>query len=139
MSDCGVCIGGYDADGMPEFHEVRWPKARKDHRCEDCNEVIPKGIVYQRYSGKFDGEFYDIITCSICSEIRSAFTCSEYDQTGPPPGELWADIAEMMFPRLTTACFEKLETPQAKEFLRTRWMRWKGLATPDALAAREGQ
>ena len=128
MSDCGVCIGGYDTDGMSEFYNVKWPKARKEHHCEDCGKVIAVGETYKRESGKFDGELYDIITCAICSEIRSAFTCSEYDQTGPPTGELWNDIKEQMFPTLTTACFEKLETPAAKAELRRRWMQWKGLA-----------
>ncbi len=127
MSDCGVCIGGYDTDGMPDFSSVRWPKARKEHRCEDCKRLILRGEVYQRYAGKFDGEFYDVVTCRVCVEIREAFTCAEYDQTGPPAGELWSDITEMMFPNLTTACFDKLKTPEAKAELRRRWMQWKGL------------
>jgi hypothetical protein len=127
MSDCGVCIGGYDCDGYAEIYETRWPKARKEHRCGECARVIPKGEVYQRVSGKFDGEFFDDITCSQCAEIRSAFTCTERDQTGPPAGELWSDIKEMMFPHLTTACFDKLQTPEAKTFLRAQWMRWKGI------------
>ena len=29
MSDCGVCIGGGDYDGTPEFCSVEYPKARK--------------------------------------------------------------------------------------------------------------
>jgi hypothetical protein len=128
MSDCGVCLGGYDTDGCAEFHEVRWPKARKEHQCVDCNRKIRPGEVYQRFAGKYDGEFYYETTCRICVEIRNAFTCAEYDQVGPPPGELWSDMQEVMFPRLTTACFDKLKTPEAKAFLRVRWMKWKGLA-----------
>ena len=58
MSECGVCIGGYDCDGYPDFSELEWPKARKDHRCVDCCQTIPKGTVYQRWSGKFDGEMF---------------------------------------------------------------------------------
>ena len=127
MSDCGVCIGGYDCDGTAEFYETKHPKARKEHRCEDCREIIPVGAKYRRDAGKFDGDFFDIVTCLICDEIRSAFTCAEYDQVGPPPGELWSDIAEMMFPNLTTACFDKLSSPEAKAFLQQRWMKWKGL------------
>jgi hypothetical protein len=128
MSDCGVCIGGYDCDGSPEFSDNRWPKARKEHQCGECARNILRGEVYNRWSGKYDGEFFDEITCSECAEIRSAFTCAEYDQTGPPAGQLWADIKDMMFPNLTTACFDKLQTPEAKAELRRRWMKWKGLA-----------
>jgi hypothetical protein len=128
MSDCGVCIGGYDSDGYPEFYNSGRPKARKEHRCEDCRRTIAKGQVYRRDSGKFDGELFSYKTCLICDEIRQAFTCAEYDQVGPPPGDLWSDIQEMMFPNLTTACFDKLSTPKAKAYLRERWIAWKGLA-----------
>jgi hypothetical protein len=127
MSDCGVCIGGYDCDGYAEFQETRWPKARKEHVCGECERKIIKGETYHRWSGKYDGEFFDDITCAQCAEIRAAFTCAEYDQTGPPQGELWNDIREAMFPRMTTACFDKLQTLEAKTFLRERWMKWKGL------------
>ena len=129
MSDCGVCIGGYSCDGYPEFCEIRRPKARKEHQCEDCNQIIAVGRQYQRTSGKFDGEFFDFCTCLICVEIRDAFTCSEYDyQAQSPPGELWSDIEEQMFPTITTACYDELHTPEAKSYLRKRWMTWKGLA-----------
>ena len=127
MSDCGVCIGGYDTDGPAEFYETKRPRAKKEHKCEDCGEVIKIGETYRRDSGKFDGDFFDIITCNLCDEIRQAFTCADYDQAGPPPGELWSDIQEMMFPHLTTACFDKLHTPEAKAYLQRRWMVWKGL------------
>lgn len=126
MSDCGVCLSGYDVDGYAEFYEVRTPKARKEHRCEDCNRTIAKGDVYHRVSGKFDGEFFDTITCAICIEIREAFTCDERDQSGPPPGELWADMVDV-FPHLNSACFDKLRTAVAKAELQRRWMEWKGL------------
>lgn len=127
MSECGVCIGGYDSDGSCEFYDIRWPKAKKEHRCEDCNRVIAKGENYQRVAGKFDGEFFAVSTCAVCVEIRNAFTCTEYDQVGPPPGELWNDIREQMFPVITTACYDKLQTPEAKAYLRDRWLKWKGL------------
>jgi hypothetical protein len=128
MSDCGVCIGGYDSDGTCDFYDIRWPKARKEHRCEDCNRTIAKGDEYQRCAGKYDGEFFYTTTCKVCVEIRAAFTCTEYDQVGPPPGELWSDIQEQMFPVITTACYDKLKTPEAKAHLRDQWRKWKGLA-----------
>jgi hypothetical protein len=127
MSECGVCIGGYEHDGPPEFFATRWPKARTGHKCGECRRTILKGEVYHRCSGKFEGDFFDDITCAQCAEIREAFTCAGYDETGPPQGQLWSDIEGVMFPHLTTACFDKLATPEAKAFLRRRWMEWKGL------------
>ena len=126
MSDCGVCIGlDYgDCDGYPEIQEVRWPRAKKEHRCGECNRAIAKGENYQRCSGKFDGEFYDEKTCAQCAEIRSALSCEAW----PVFGEMWNEIEEFAFPQMTTTCFDKLSTVAAKELLRSRWMAWKGLA-----------
>jgi hypothetical protein len=40
---------------------------------------------------------------------------------------LWPDMEEV-FGKLTTSCFDKLQTPEAKAELRRRWMEWKGLS-----------
>jgi hypothetical protein len=86
------------------------------------------GQKYRRTAGKFDGEFFMEINCGICVEIREAFTCWE-DGSAYCLGELWSDMASVVFPALTTACFDKLTTPEAKAELRRRWMEWKGLAS----------
>lgn len=125
MSDCGVCIGGGDYDDYPEFHDVTWPKARKAHRCGECRRDIPKGTQYERVSGKFDGVMYCEKTCGVCAEIRSAFTCDE--GAGPAFGNLWSDLTDC-FRDLSTTCFDRLESVDAKKYLRERWMTWKGLA-----------
>lgn len=124
MSDCGVCIGGGDYDGEPEFHNVSWPKARKQHRCGECRRDIPKGSQYEKVSGKYDGAMYSEKTCCDCAEIRSAFVC---DGAGPVFGEMWNDLTEC-FRDLSTTCFDRLESVSAKKYLRDRWMKWKGLA-----------
>lgn len=125
MADCGVCIGtGYDCcDGSPEICETRWPRARKEHRCGECGATVRKGEEYQRISGKYDGEFFDEKTCIDCAEVRDAFTC----EAPPIFGQLWADMKEFVFPALTTSCFDKMQTPRGKQFLREEWMKWKGL------------
>lgn len=122
MSDCGVCLGGDYGDGEPyEWSECRYPRARKDHKCGECGRTIAKGEKYQRFSGKFDGELCDNVTCGQCAEIRDVFSCEAW----PIWGELWCDVREVLFPQLTTACFAKLRTPEAREFLRAKWMEWK--------------
>ena len=124
MSDCGVCIGGGDYDGTPEFSHISTPKARKDHKCLECRRAIRRGSQYERTSGKFDGNIYSDAVCLECAEIRDAFYCGEGAYI---VGDLWEQMGEC-FPALTTGCFDRLTTPAAKAFLRDRWLKWKGLA-----------
>src|SRR5579863_6192523 len=123
MSDCGVCIVVCDFDGIPEFHDVSWPKAREPHKCLECKRVIPVGAKYERSVGKFDGEFFADSTCAECSEIAEAFSCDGKRIIGT----LWEDMESVMR-ELTTTCFDRLTTPEAKAYLRERWMQWKGLS-----------
>ena len=125
MSDCGFCVGSDGMDGeYPEFSEIRNVIAKKFHRCCECNREIKPGEKYQYYVSKFDGEFMAEKTCNECAEIRSCFSCGG---GWPCFGELWNEMTEG-FPALTTGCFDKLDTPEAKSFLQRRWMEWKGLA-----------
>ena len=124
MSDCGVCIGGGGDGEYSEFHHTERPKARKSHICCECKREIFKGEFYEKVFGKFDGEVYREKTCSMCSEIREGFSC----ESCPPYGELWTEMKEYVFPDMSSSCFEKLSTPEAKTFLRLMWMEWKGLA-----------
>lgn len=122
MSDCGVCVGGYDG-GLSEFFIKRIiNKSRRSHKCSECNAVIDSGKSYQVVSGKSEGDFWSYKTCLICAEIRSAFSC-EGETLG---GMFWSDM-EYCWEALNTSCFDRLETPEAKAQLRRRWMQWKGL------------
>jgi hypothetical protein len=122
VSDCDVCIGGgYDGD-QAELFESKTIKARKEHRCCECREIIRTGDLYQSDCGKRDGDFSTYKTCAICAEIRTAFCCGEswlYCS-------LWDDMREIAFPVLTTAskCFAKLSV-HAKAFVLRRWNEWK--------------
>jgi hypothetical protein len=121
MSDgCGVCLGG-EPDCMAEFFEVDVVKARKVHKCCECGLEIAIGSKYVRESGKWEGEFASFKTCCLCAEIRQAFTC----YGAICYGELWNDVREYLFPKMTTGCLEKLTTAAAKQFLIDRWNKWK--------------
>lgn len=123
MGDCGVCIGDGNLDGYAEFQDVSYPKARKEHKCCECRRVINKGEVYHKWSGKWDGDLLCQKTCAQCEEIRSAFSCSgsyEFER-------LWDDMEEIVFPSITTGCYERLDTPEARSFLQKKWIDWKGL------------
>lgn len=124
MSDCGVCIGGdYDCDGYSEFHALKIVKSRREHRCLECNRPIAKGVLYERATGKFDGEIYCSKVCMDCVNIREGLACGERVAAGV----LWDEITAVM-DQLTTGCVAKVETASAKEYLLQRWREWKGLA-----------
>lgn len=119
MSDCNACLYG-EPDGTPEFWNVTTPKARKLHKCYECNKEICIGEHYQRVSYKSDGEVTSCCTCLICAEIRKAFYCDI-----EIIGEFWSQMSDYVFPELTTGCLDRLQTPQAKAYLLARWNEWK--------------
>jgi hypothetical protein len=126
MSTCDVCIGGgYDYDGSYDFFSTERVRARKPHRCEECHQIIPVGSVYERHSGKFDGDFYSGKACLLCAEIRDVFSCGDSYEYGT----LWELMREIAFPQLTTAseCFTELSAA-AKARVLEEWRKWKGLA-----------
>ena len=123
MSDCGVCVGAFDGEPSEFVDQRIVAKARKPHRCSECNGVIEVGKSYHVASGKGDGEFWSFKTCMICREIRAAFSCE-----GETFGGIFWEEMEYCFEALNTSCFDKLTTPEAKAELQRRWMKWKGLA-----------
>jgi len=122
MSDCGVCLSGYE--GSTDFFRQENRRARKSDTCSECGEPIAKGDEYQYASGKSEGDFWAYKTCLVCAEIRSAFSCNG-EVYG---GMLWEDMRDYVLPELTTGCFARLQTPQAKAELQRRWMEWKGIS-----------
>lgn len=42
--------------------------ARKDHVCDYCRTVIPKGVEYTLTRGNSDGQFYGSKSCYYCDE-----------------------------------------------------------------------
>ncbi len=120
MSDC-VCI--YDSgDGdSPAFFTAGFVKARKPHKCCECQAVIADGESYERASGKWEYGVDVYTTCGPCQDIRQSFYCDGYTF-----GQLWEDVEEQMFQErgLDGACLDKLTTVDAKQFLQRRWWDW---------------
>lgn len=122
MSDCGVCIT-HDFDGPADVWESRIRTARKPHKCCECGGAIEAKKRYEYYTVLYDGSWSHHATCLICAEIAEAFCCD-----GRFFGNLWNEFYEDdIWPSLTTACFDKLQSPEAKAELRRRWMEWKRL------------
>lgn len=121
MSECGVCIGNDDYDCELGFQDVIWPKARKEHKCCECRRIITKGEEYQRWAGKWDGSVESFKTCLLCVQIREGFSCGNSTVFG----QLWVEMCDYVFPVMNTACFEKIESPEARAYLRSKWINWK--------------
>lgn len=123
MDACGVCIGGFEgAEEECTGYRCVIVSAGKDWRCCECGCLIPKKTKYELaswfYRGGGSGQSK---TCLICSEIADAFSCGgRYHHDG-----LWDDM-EAVYDKLTTGCFDKLKSPQAKAELQRRWREWKG-------------
>lgn len=131
MSDCGVCISGSAIGGYVQMYNCEFVKARKEHRCVECERIIVRRTDYQRITFLWEGAFETHHTCSDCAEIREAFDCSESDEA-IQFGELWGSMREA-FPQMTTGCLQKLETASAKAYLMECWRDWKGLNANESI------
>lgn len=133
MSDCGVCIGGWDS-GCADMEgvEFRNVTAKRAYRCCECQRVMPAGEEHEHVDGKWDGEYQSYRFCLVCSEIQTVFSCGQ-DRLFTA---LWDDMKELVFPELTTAnkCFLKLSA-KSKAFLLKRWNEWKFVSTASTPAA----
>ncbi len=118
MSDCGVCLSGYDGESEFCHEEIR--TARKLHVCSECNKRIEIGEKYEHASGKSEGDFWSEDTCLICAEIANAFYCD-----GRWFGGILWESMEDVFSQMTTGCLDRLETAAAKAELVRRWNEWK--------------
>jgi hypothetical protein len=115
MSDCGVCLtfsGGGECTGYRRVIV----HAGEQWECDECGCIISKRSLYELASGFNDGDHWQTKTCLICAEIAEAFYCN-----GRWHGRLW-DSMEDVITKLNTACFSRLQTPEAKTELRRRWM-----------------
>lgn len=62
-----------------EFYNDAVHKATKNHKCDLCCHLIPKGQKYHRQSGKYEGEFFDRCIHEHCNNIITAF-CKENNE-----------------------------------------------------------
>lgn len=53
---------------MTDFANHRYPKARKDHRCEWCGETIPKGETHFQFTGVWKGDWQNWRMHKECEE-----------------------------------------------------------------------
>ena len=67
-----MCEVNYDDDVCSVFSETT-PRARKPHRCDGCDAVIPVGTVHVRVFTVFDGDASSERECPACTKARVEF------------------------------------------------------------------
>ena len=58
---------------MLEFYNSTQPKARKEYKCDLCDQTIHKGEIYNRHSGKYNGDMFDDKYHLTCKNIIDAY------------------------------------------------------------------
>lgn len=89
---------------MPDLWKSSQPKARKAHRCEDCNRTIPIGEVYIRTECLWDGVFQTAKRCTECAALGRDMFSRGFISEGPdgqdchpylPEVDYWDDVRDL--------------------------------------------
>lgn len=78
-----------DRVDMPSFVKERYPIARVEHQCCECDRIMEIGERYEVISGVWDGSFSRFKTCLNCVSVREEFFCDWYTH-----GEIWEALGE---------------------------------------------
>jgi hypothetical protein len=139
MSDCGVCLYSSSDDWEGYIDDANIVTSECDQKCCECGDVVPTGSLIEEASWMDESEYEDaeldedgepielpvkpkIYTCLICAEIADAFYCEGRVYCSG----LWEALGEV-YDQLSTSCFGRLKTPEAKAKLQREWMKWKGM------------
>ena len=57
-------------------------KARKEHRCDFCNQKLMVGTIYMKSTHVLDGRIYDWKTHNYCNKISHRLDMYEYCDEG---------------------------------------------------------
>lgn len=69
-------------DGWPAVYDLTIRKARKTHRCYECNRSIEPGERYEDVKSLFDGIWDRFRTHLSCAGIRRDFCCNVHGSVG---------------------------------------------------------
>lgn len=64
---------------MLDFYKTAYPKARKEYACDLCGNKIHVGETYHRFSGKYDGDMFDLKHHLTCQRIIKAYCRAHSD------------------------------------------------------------
>jgi hypothetical protein len=84
----------------PSVYSCEVRKARKEHKCCECNRTIKIRYRYQMFKGIWDGKAARFKTCNPCALLRDEIAQDSYDHEAPAFGELgeYARELDMEFP-----------------------------------------
>jgi len=82
-----------------EFYTERIHKAKKEHKCEGCNEIIPIGETYNKQTGKFEHEFFERNL-----HLKCANTLAEMLDDNRECEFTWEDVPEWWMERKCPKC-----------------------------------
>lgn len=86
MFESCICI---DVDDPCILLNRQRPRARKQHKCIECRQLIQPGEIYERDTTIFEGDISVYKTCLICVCIRSELLICGWHY-----GDMWNDIHE---------------------------------------------
>ena len=110
--DCSTV--SVDVDHFSTNLSQSHPRARKEHRCGECREIIAKGEVYLREVNIHDGRVITDKTCQACVGIRNEFFKDGYyygevvDMLYEHIHEVSGDISESCLASLPAGSREKV-------------------------------
>ena len=81
-------------DEMPVMTNSKSVKTRKVHRCEGCNQIIPKGSIVNNYTGLFDHAWYSSYICEDCQRKIYSIAAEELEH-GCSWNESWCSPSDL--------------------------------------------
>jgi hypothetical protein len=76
---------------MSDFWNIKKVRARKEHKCDICNQIISKGIKCVYEYGKFCGDFNSLYLCNQCYELKEHY-CHENREDVRMDGWIGEDV-----------------------------------------------
>ena len=107
---CTVSMG--DEDERCILIEVRTPKARKFHSCDECHRLIHPKEEYRREILKYGSKFFHHKYCDNCLSIREVFFSSGWYY-----GMMWEQMTDFIGNvdgDISVSCLKML-TPTARD------------------------
>lgn len=87
-----ACACNWTDGGEPiDMYEGKLVKARKSHKCDECEDEIKKGQQYHRADFIVDGYWHHYKTCKQCHQMAIDFCCGAI-----PHGDLFLVLEQYM-------------------------------------------
>jgi len=83
-------------DEHVECYTVTWPKAVKDHKCEECGGEIPRFHVYEKRTFVWEGSGHTHKVCRFCVAVAAHWVSTNPDPWDrcTPLGNLYDQIRD---------------------------------------------